>query len=792
MARFLRWSAWGLSALLLFILIALIGGFFWLRGSLPQLEGERAMAGLAAPVEVLRDRDGIVTIRAQSQADAYRALGFVHAQDRLWQMDFMRLTAKGRLSEVVGTATLGHDRLLRGLGFEALAKANLKHLSPEAMALLEAYSAGVNDFIAEPDGPWPLGFQILRWQPEPWQPSDSILWGRLMALRLSSDWQGEALRLRLSQTLSLEDMRFLWPDWQEQGPTTVANLGPLAKQVRLPQELLPDHLSPLSASNLWSVTGDRSMKSGALLANDPHLGLNAPGLWYLVRIETPDLTLAGATAPGVPFHIFGHNESFAWALTSTEADVQDLFIERLIPEQEGHYETPEGAEPFETHTELIKVRGLDPVEVRYRRTRHGPVVGDLNPKTADPDSNQVLALAWPALAEDDRSGEALYRLNRARNKTDYLNALKAFDSPVQNLAFADRNGDIGFRVAGRIPIRPKGPSLLPVPGWTGEYDWQGLIPFESLPEVINPTSQTIVNANNRVVGPDFPYPISAQWPAPTRAERIIEVLSEQPKWSAEGFRELQMDSVSMGAQGLLPLLLKMLEQSPPAYQHAQQAKALLENWDAVMDRNKAAPLIFVAWTDVFSQRLLRPKLGSSVNAVRRGEPWLLNRILTERPQWCDEEETEATESCAQQAALTFDLALVELKSRFGGIPEDWRWGDAHRARFPHPVFSRVPLLERLIGFGVETDGGAETVNRAVPRLGGAKDHRYNDIHGPGYRGVYDLFEPDNSLFMIATGQSGNPLSPFYGNLAERWRDGDAVKLVGAEQAPAFRLRLIPR
>ena len=322
--------------------------------------------------------------------------------------------------------------------------------------------------------------------------------------------------------------------------------------------------------------------------------------------------------------------------------------------------------------------------------------------------------------------------------------------------------------------------------------WEGMIPFDAMPEVLDPPDQQIVNGNNRVVGADYPYPLSAQWPSPTRAERIIEMLSERPTWSADGFAALQSDSQSLGAERLLPLLLDLTDQSQPLVRDSLEARRLLEDWNAVMDRNAAAPLIFVAWTDIMSRRLLEPRLGASVNAVRRGEPWLLHRILTERPQWCDEPTTGTVETCAQQAALTLDLALLELRVRFGGSPNNWRWGEAHKARFPHPVFSRVPLLERLIGYAVETNGGSETVNRAVPKLSGPQDSRYSDVHGPNYRGVYDLGEPDNSRFMIATGQSGNPFSPFYGNLAERWSDGDAVKLVGAEQAPAFRLRLIPR
>jgi len=791
----LRRALYLFGALCLLLAAVAGGGYLWLRGSLPQTEGAVEIAALRAPVEVLRDGDGIVTIRAASERDAAVALGYVHAQDRLWQMDFMRRAGAGRLSEVMGETTYELDRFLRTLGLYRTAEANLAYVSPELRALLDAYAAGVNAFIAEPGGPLPPEFQLLRYAPEPWRPADSLVWGRLMALQLSGNWREELLRVRLAHRLTAEQIDFLWPGYPAGAPTSIRNLAALdPAPLRRLAEVLPWDLAPKDASNAWVLAGSLTASGRPVLANDPHLALTAPGTWYLARIETPEGLRVGATAPGVPFLILGHNGEIAWGFTTTHSDTQDLFIERLAAGRPDRYVTPQGTSPFETREETVDIRGAEPQRFTVRTTRHGPVLSDAVPgsDTALPEDS-VLALAWPALAPDDGTAEALYRIGRARNWDEFRAAIETFHSPQQNIVYADRSGTVGFAAPARVPVRKKGDGRAPVPGWTGEFDWAGYIPFDDLPLQRNPADGRVVTANNKVVPDGYRYLLTADWPEPYRAERILQLLDgEAPAtapavYAAATAADMQQDVASLPARVLLPLLLAI----EPKTDRAREAVALLRDWDGTMARDSAAPLVFYAWLRALNRALLADELGDDFADFRHPNVELLLRILGDGRVWCDDVTTDGIEDCEGRIEAALETALTELALRFGRPAYRLSWGEAHVARFRHPVLSRIPLFDRLFGYAVETGGGDYTVNRAGVRLAGEGDAVFEDVHGPGYRAVYDLADLDNSQFMIATGQSGNPLSPHYGDLAVRWRDGHYVTLVGDATVGGRRLRLTP-
>ena len=777
------------AALLVLTVALAAGGFLWMRGSLPQTAGEIRLAGLAAPVEVRRNSDGLVHIRAGNELDLYRALGFVHAQDRLWQMDFTRRVGSGRLSEVMGRATLSHDRFFRTLGFRQVAEANLARLSAETLAALEAYAAGVNGFLQTRSGPLPLEFQILRYEPEPWTPVDSLLWGRIMALRLSENWRDELSRARLAGRFAPEQIAELWPSYPADAPVTLERLSGLIDRSVTEQlaNILPPWLRPTGASNAWVLDGRRSSTGSPILANDPHLPLEAPGVWYLARLEAPGISLAGATAPGTPFMLLGHNQHVAWGLTTTHSDTQDFFIERIAPENPDHYLTPEGTEAFQVRDEFIRLPGGESEALVVRATRHGPVMSDVIADNSG-ETDAVLALAWPALRPDDRTADAFYAMNHAQNWAEFREALRQFHSPQQNVLYADTAGNIGFMAPARVPVRRTGNGQHPVPGWSGEFDWIGFVPFEELPSKDNPREGIIVNANNKIVPDDFAHLIAVDWPPPYRAERIGSVLiGTSGNHGISDSVILQQDIVANSAESILPRLLAV----PLASDRARRAAALLRGWDRRMHRNAPEPLILKAWIWALGERILADDLGAGYLDYLDGGSHRIGRLLATDSPWCDDASTTSIESCDSQIVQALELALDSLSERFGENMLAWRWGEAHTAHFTHPVLSRIPVIGRLFTYSVEADGGHDTINRASARLGGSPETRFEDVHGAGFRAVYDLSDLERSRFMIATGQSGNPLSRLYGNLARRWRDGTTVSLAPDSWTLAEQLSLLP-
>jgi penicillin G amidase len=784
-----RWLFRGTLALLLLLALALAGAWIWQRSSLPQTEGTLALHGLKATVTVTRDQWGIPTIRAESEADALFALGFVHAQDRLFQMDFTRRLGAGRLSQVVGEATVSIDRLMRTLDLHRVAAANLQQLSPEARAALDSYVAGVNAYIDSHEGPWPMEFYILAYRPDVWTAADSLVWGRLMALQLSLNYGQELLRSELAPLLTPQEIQQLFPDYPADGPVATQDLARLDPDaLRQLGSILPWMYGPKSASNAWALSSARSATGGALLANDPHLGLQEPGWWYLARLEFAGRVLAGATAPGVPYMVIGRNDTLAWSFTTTHGDTQDLFIETLDPTDAGRYLTKDGPQPFETRQENIAVDGGSPVRFTVRETYHGPVMNDALPETAKVVAeNQVLTLAWTGLREDDRSGEALYRLNRATDVAEALEALRDLHSPQQSMILADAEGHITLTVPGRVPVRAKGDGTVPVPGANGEFDWTGFVPYEELPRLSDPASGQLVTANNKAVPDDYPHLIAAEWYFPTRAQRIAEVLRAKQVQDLQDMAALQYDSLSIGARELLPILLPMAAASG-------EAVDLLSRWDYVMDRDRPEPLIYSAWIKALEQRLLADQVGGML-------PELVS-VLTEqsvkaliRPDslFCDDTTTADTiEDCAAAVRASLDDALQALSSLYGDDPADWRWGEAHRARFDHQFLQYVPLLGDLIAYDLPTNGGQDTVNRGASPLYQPMPGAFRHRHGAGLRAVFDMANPDASLFVIATGQSGNPLSPHYGDQAPLWQQGQSVTLAGTPPDQGETLTLNPR
>ena len=739
--------------------------------SLPIHEGTVILAGPEAAITVVRDKHGVPFISAVSEADAYFALGYVHAQDRLFQMEFMRRLGAGRLAEVLGSQGLASDKFMRTLGLYRHAKENLKVLDAQTIGILERYADGVNAWLETRSQLLPPEFQLLQYEPEPWKPADSLVWQKLMSLSLAGNWRDELLRVELLQSLSPHRVDELWPD---AGPNelSTANTGDIPLQVaKALGSAIDAYAPPTLASNVWALDGQHTATGKPLLASDPHLGFQAPIVWYLAHLAWPGEVRVGATTPGVPLFVIGHNGHLAWGITTTHADLQDLFIERVI--DDGRYLTPTGPAVFVERTEVIDVRFRDPVTLPVRLTRHGPVVSDLaGINHAGAESDTVLALSATMLRDDERTASGMERLSRARSVEEARAALTLFEGPQQNFVYADVNGGIGYTAAAKVPMRRAGNGTVPVPGESGVYDWLGWIPYDELPHSLRPNSGRLVNANNRPVPQAYPHLIAASFPEGYRAQRINERLDEltEDQATVEDMHAIQMDSRSSMAHDLLPRLLTL---ATPTTEDGKHALDLLSDWDGTMDRSRPEPLIFLTWLEEIKSELLADELGPLYRSFRGGRIRLIKSILTRNRHWCDNVTSLTAENCAHAVSMALENAVIWLADR----PEtestalsSWRWGQFHKARFAHPLFGLIPGLSSLTSITIETDGGDHTVNRGGFRsVRGRTPFRHG--HGAGLRAVFDLDNLDRSQYVIAVGQSGHPASSQYSDLTAVWRDG---------------------
>ena len=748
--------------LLLLVLVGAAGTYLWLLSSLPVTDGTMALAGLNAELRITRDAQGIPTISAQTDRDAAFGLGFVHAQDRLFQMDLMRHYGAGRLAEWFGGRALATDRSMRVLGLYRAAEAQYALLSPELRAVFDAYAAGVNAFLANRHAALPPEYVLLRVRPEAWRPADSLVWGKLMDLQLTGNYRSELARAKLAKRLKPEELDMLYPAYRGDAPIALGQLDATL-------EGLPPH-EP--ASNEWVVNGQHSTSGKPVLANDTHLGFSAPGVWYLARIETPDDTLAGVTSAGEPMLVLGHNTHIAWGFTTTGGDVEDVFVEKTDPDNPSHYLAPDGSLPFGTREERIAVHDGTPVMVTVRTTRHGPVISDGDGSGSS--GGEVLALSATWLQGEDRTPQAVWDATHAHDWDAFRNAFRNAVAPEQNIVYADIDGNIGFFAPAQLPIRAKGDGYMPVPGATAEYDWKGIVPFEALPSSFNPPSGRFVTANNKIVPDSFPYLITRDWELPYRAERIGELLDATPMQSPDASAAIQHDMVSLVARRLLPLMLAGTKPASPA---GAEALRRLATWDERMDRKRVEPLLFTAWLREFNRQILADKLGTLFEDYWGLHPDVIENILTTHRDWCQNRETTEAETCEQQLAAALDRAVAELGQRYGTDMDSWSWGRAHQASFSHPLWSQLPVIANWLQLSIPDDGAFDTIDNATSSV---RDEArpFTAIHGPTMRMIVDLASPELARFMIAPGQSGDLLSPHYSDLLEKWRDVTYLRFSG--------------
>jgi penicillin G amidase len=788
----MKWFRRGVAVLVVLVLLLAAGLWWYAQRVLPQTGGRLQLTGLRGEVTIERDASGIPTIKAATPDDAAFGLGFVHAQDRLWQLETHRRIGSGRLAQAFGAPALETDKFLRALGVRRAAAAQWAKASPEVRSGIEAYTAGVNAYLKEAMRARPPEFVVLGLQPEPWTPVDSVAWAIMMAWDLGGNWNTELQRMRLALKLPVARIDELIPPYPGDKPLISTDYAALYRELKVDAKLgtQAQRAAPESGiegvgSNNWVVHGSHTATGKPLLANDPHLKLSAPALWYFARLEAPGLKVAGATMPALPIVVLGQNEHIAWGFTNTGPDVQDLYLERIKTDDPEQYQTPDGWAKFETFAEIIKVKGGADVQLTARATRHGPVISDagvadgvIGP-TAKP--TYALAMRWTALDDDPGTLEAGLLFNRAKSVAEFVAASAKYGAPMQNMVVADRDGHIGMVSAGKVPLRKPENDLkgqVPSPGWDARYDWTGFVEPTWTPREIDPPRGWIATANQRIHPVDYPHYLTNEWALPYRMQRIEQMLGARPLHDMKSLRDMHADVVSLATVRLLPVIRKAKSEHPLAAAAQQQ----LAGFDGTMAADKPAPLIFWAWARQLAQGLFADEMGTELwERSGRGYRDAMEAVLERNDTWwCDDKATPAAETCEQQIDAAFTRALAELQAAQGPDATAWQWGRAHQARSEHRPFSRVKALAGW--FELRTPVGGDTYTVNVSRVGLKPDtttgELYLDEHGPSLRALYDLGDPAQSRFMHSTGQSGIVFSPLYRSFVQRWAEVDYVPVWG--------------
>lgn len=794
-----------LIGLLLATLLLLVAAGALVRSSFPRTQGSLQLAGLQADVDVYRSADGVPHIYASNEHDLFFAQGYVHAQDRFWQMDFFRHVGSGRLAEMFGPSQVETDAFLRTLGWERLAEIEAEQLDPGTMKILTAYAEGVNEYLSERSG-WRLSLEYVilgllspDYAIDPWTPTHTLTWAKAMAWDLGGNLDGEIDRALLMSSLSRQQVEELYPPYPDDHPVIVPSAGggrndlaaaemPMAREIwqdlnRTQRRVNGVHDllaagSPATGSNNWVISGARTASGAPTLANDTHLGIQMPSIWYEnglhCRSRTPDcrFQVAGFSFAGVPSVVIGHNDRIAWGVTNAGPDVQDLYIERLDPEAPDQYLFEGEWLDLHVRQETLEVAGAESVPLTIRETHHGPLISETYEPLLEIEQEgglelpleYGLALRWTAL-EPSTLLEALIEINLARDWEQFRQAARKWDVPSQNLVYADVDGNIGYQMPGKIPIRASGRGWLPAEGWTGEAEWQGYIPFEELPYLANPERGYIVTANNAIVDGGYPYFVRRDWDFGYRAARITAMIESSEEVTVGKMREMQGDNLNAMAAVLTPYL------SALPFEDATLGRRVsrLTSWDGQNDMDSAEAAFFNAiWQQTLNRTFFEEWKTGPLPSDSRSIVVMSQLLEQPESSWWDLPSTGEVEDRDALLSLAVQAANAELEGRLGPSMEDWRWGDLHTATFRNASLgeSGVAPIEALFNRGpFSVSGGSSIVN--------ATDWDPTEGYGvkslPSQRLITDLSDWERTWTIHTTGQSGHAFHPNYINQADRWR-----------------------
>ena len=764
MGKLTKVLLWFIATIVVIAAAALIFVNVSIGKSKPVIEGNVQLAVLDDDVTVTRDENGVPHVDAKSDADLYRAQGYVHAQDRLFQMDLARRQASGRLSEVVGAKAIDTDKQFRTFSLRNAAEKSFDTYSDDAKQVLEWYADGVNEFIGEvkDNGKLSYEFKLLGYEPEPWTPIDSLTIGKYMAYDLGGKWTPQAMRHWALNNFSEEKAQDLFITYPENAESIMeANLkNPVQVTGQFDPGLLPHEFN---GSNNWVVSGDKTKSGMPLLADDPHLGLSTPSIWHQIHLKSPEQNVSGVIFAGIPGIILGHNEKVAWGVTNVGPDVQDLYIEIPNPDDPTQFQYDDEWEQAEVRDETISVKGEKDVPFEVLVTRHGPIITDVIYKDEKPDA--VFSMQWTAL-EPSNELEAIMDLNKADDWESFETALEAFSAPAQNFVFASTDGTIAFKANGKIPIRKKGDAQLPVPGNSSEYGWDGYVPYDELPTVVNPKEGFIATANNEVVDEKYPYHITKFWAQPYRYERIAEVLRDGDDFTADDMMKLQMDQKNLHAREFLDSLIGSIEKMDRKGRY-KEILAQMKDWDQVDSVDASQPLVFHKLMKQLPVTMFASDMPADVYEFMPGKPQLTDQFL--RNAYAGDPSTWVEEygGVDQWVYDAFEKTMASLKEDYGDKSEKWQWGDFHQLVFPHPLSSASPILQRFLDPKKQPVGGSGiTVQAASFKDDGSANH------GASWRFVADLDDLSKAYHIVGPGQSGHVKSQWFHDQADDWVRGD--------------------
>lgn len=785
MKRVRHWLIRGGLILLAVLIIAAIVGAWLVRRSWPQVEGTISVPGLVSPVQVMRDQWGVPQIYAQSEHDLFFAQGYVHAQDRLWQMEINRRYGSGTLSEIIGEDTVGFDRFMRTLGLRRVAEQSWVNMDDESRLILQAYADGVNAYVASHNGRLPLEFTIMGVNPEPWTPIDSIVWGNVLSLNMGLNYYVELLRMRMIASVGAEATEKLLPISDKNTPIIVPTelnsyngLQDISFAAFTDMNGWQNNPALSWGSNNWVVHGSRTASGKPLLANDTHLDFALPSVWYENGLHGGRFNTAGFSLPGVPLIILGHNQAIAWGITNLDPDVQDLYIEKLDDVQNPtQYEFMGEWHDLDVIQETIIVNESDPVTLNVYFTRHGPLVNDI----FDLPDDEPMSLRW-TLYEGSEVFTAIIQLNKATNWDEFRTSLQYWDTLSQNFVYADVEGNIGYQAAGRVPIRvPNHQGIVPVPGWTGEYEWQGFIPFDELPRLFNPPAGFVATANNKVVDDDYPYLIAYDWYYPGyRARHITDLLAANDQATVADMQNIQAETYSLPAEALRPYLLAI----EPENERQAEALAYLEAWDLRFDEDSIGATIYEVWylwivhntlLDVLDEELL----GNYESYANKFTPMMIELMADPDHAWFDDANTPEKETRDDVLRGSLINTLDWISARRGENMNEWAWGSLHTITFVHAPFGRsgIPLLERIFNSQtIPIPGTQMSVNVAW------YDEPFEVSYGTAQRMIVDMADLDNMLMVNSTGQSGHLFHTHREDMIEAWQTGQYHTMPFTESA----------